>query len=199
MRILYIEDNATLRNLFIAATHEHIDGCAVEAVETGEEALQRLEEKRFDLVVTDLQLPGQSGLEVLRTCRKRYPGLEIMVLTGHGSVGSAVEAMRLGARDYLEKPLDIGLMTEKLQRVQTLLEQRKELQDAQEAKDAVERQAGRDAHLLEARLQDAKDTIHHVLQRVSGEQVSENDLEHARELLRQFLNRLEQGDAGGVT
>ncbi|MFQ5348987.1 MAG: sigma-54-dependent transcriptional regulator, partial [Thermoanaerobaculia bacterium] len=77
------------------------------ATPDGESGLARLGERRFDLVLTDLKLPGASGLEVLAASRAADPDLPVVVLTAYGTVRSAVEAMRLGAMDFLEKPVEI--------------------------------------------------------------------------------------------
>jgi DNA-binding NtrC family response regulator len=84
------------------------DGYGVLAVADGAAAVERLEsEERFDLVLTDLKLPGASGLEVLEAARAARPGLPVIVLTGYGTVPTAVEAMRGGAYHFLEKPVEI--------------------------------------------------------------------------------------------
>ncbi len=73
---------------------------------TGEDALKRLSEEDFDLMLLDLRLPGMDGLEVLRKIRERDKALVVIVITAHGVVDTAVEAMRLGAFDYIEKPFN---------------------------------------------------------------------------------------------
>jgi DNA-binding NtrC family response regulator len=70
------------------------------------EALAALEKDRFDLLISDLRMPGIDGLEVVRRARAADPDLPVLVLTAHGSIESAVEAMRRGAYDYIEKPFD---------------------------------------------------------------------------------------------
>jgi DNA-binding NtrC family response regulator len=83
------------------------EGHAVRAAATGEEALRALEEGAFDLVLTDLKLPGIDGLEVLAAVRERRPRTPVVVITAHGTVRAAVEAMKLGAVDFLEKPVEM--------------------------------------------------------------------------------------------
>ena len=79
----------------------------------GEQALQRVEDDIPDVMVLDLKMPGIDGLEVLRRVRKAYPQIPVVILTGHGSEKDEAEARRLGAFEYLQKPVDI----EKLVRV----------------------------------------------------------------------------------
>jgi DNA-binding NtrC family response regulator len=73
----------------------------------GEEALSMLEEDLPDVMVLDLKMPGLSGLEVLEAVKDRYPSVEVIILTGHGSEKERAEALRLGAFAYLQKPVDI--------------------------------------------------------------------------------------------
>ncbi len=81
------------------------EGYEVKCVETGEEALRLLEEEPPDLVLLDVWLPGMDGLEVLSRIRKRYPALPVVIISGHGTIEMAVKAVKLGAFDFLEKPL----------------------------------------------------------------------------------------------
>ncbi len=102
-RILVVDDERffreAIRDVLGAA------GLEVEAVETGEAALERLEERRFAAVVLDLQLPDLHGLEVLRRARTLRPELRVVILSAHTEQANVLEALRLGAFDYLAKPL----------------------------------------------------------------------------------------------
>jgi DNA-binding NtrC family response regulator len=103
--ILLVEDRDSLRRMLERALSS--EGYRVTAVADGEAGIERLGAGEFDLVLTDLKLPGASGLEVLAAARARHPGLPVVVLTGHGTVPTAVEAMRGGAYHFLEKPVEI--------------------------------------------------------------------------------------------
>jgi DNA-binding NtrC family response regulator len=103
--ILLVEDRDSLRRLLARALAD--EGYEVVAAATGAEAIRRLGERPFDLVLTDLKLPDHSGLEVLAASRQAQPRAPVVVLTGYGTVGAAVEAMKLGAYDFLEKPLEL--------------------------------------------------------------------------------------------
>ena len=127
-RILVADDEAGVRS-FLAETLE-LGGHEVAQASDGEEALALLARRAFDLLVTDLRMPKRDGMEVLREAHARQPDLEVIVLTAHGSVSSAVEAMRLGAFDYLQKPVDgpdqVLLLAERAlerRRLKTLREQ----------------------------------------------------------------------------
>jgi DNA-binding response OmpR family regulator len=78
----------------------------------GEQALEMLQEEVPDVMVLDLRMPGIDGMEVLRLVRKQYPQLEVIIMTGHGSDKDEAEARRLGAFDYLRKPVDINNLME---------------------------------------------------------------------------------------
>ena len=107
-RILIVEDNDTLRRGIERALRETWP--CVEAVASGDLALDRLRDRRaeaFDVVVTDLRLPGADGVAVLRAARERDANTCVVVMTAYGSVESAVEAMRLGAFDFVQKPLEL--------------------------------------------------------------------------------------------
>ncbi len=73
-------------------------------VSSGEEALRVFEEDHFDLIITDLKMPGMDGIELLREVKERNPNIEVIMITGYGTVDTAVQAMKLGAYDYVEKP-----------------------------------------------------------------------------------------------
>lgn len=90
-------------------------GMDVSGAGSGEEALQLLDDKQVDVVVLDVKMPGMDGIEALREIKKRYPLIEVIMLTGHASVEVAIEGMELGAFDYLMKPMDIDELLYKLQ------------------------------------------------------------------------------------
>jgi DNA-binding NtrC family response regulator len=107
--ILLVEDRGSLRAM-LAETLER-EGYSVEAVAAGDEAVRRLNEgRRYALVLTDLKLPGQDGLAVLKAAIAADPGLPVVVLTGFGTVETAVTAMKAGAADFLSKPVDPDLL-----------------------------------------------------------------------------------------
>ncbi len=85
------------------------------AVYSGEEALDILKKERFDVVVLDLKMPGMNGLETLKAIKELDLFTETLLLTGHGSVDAAVEAIRLGAYDFLNKPCEIDELVKKIE------------------------------------------------------------------------------------
>ncbi|MGD0678278.1 MAG: sigma-54 dependent transcriptional regulator [Polyangiaceae bacterium] len=102
-RILVADDEEDVRS-FLAETLERA-GHEVTQVADGEAALRAAHEEPFDVVVTDLRMPAADGMTVVRTVRTEQPDVEVIILTAFGDVATAVEAMKLGAFDYLQKPV----------------------------------------------------------------------------------------------
>jgi len=102
-RILVADDEPGLRE-FITDSLE-LDDHTVVPAKDGREAARLLDERGFDLVITDLKMPGLDGLGLLRKVRAEQPEVEVIMMTAHGTVDNAVEAMKLGAFEYLQKPL----------------------------------------------------------------------------------------------
>lgn len=102
-RVLIVDDSRMTRELVadVLAERARVEGCA-----GGAEALEALERESADLVISDLQMEGMSGLELLDRVRRRWPDLPFVLLTARASVDSAVEALRRGASDYLRKPVE---------------------------------------------------------------------------------------------
>jgi two-component system, NtrC family, response regulator AtoC len=102
-RILVVDDEPGIRSFLQDALE--LDGHTVETAADGVSALQAATARSFHLLITDLKMPGISGLELLRQVKAEQPEMEVIVLTAHGSVQSAVDAMKDGAFDYLQKPI----------------------------------------------------------------------------------------------
>jgi DNA-binding NtrC family response regulator len=104
-RVLVVEDDEAVQALVVAVLEA--EGHAVDAAGSGEEALRMLERELYDLVLLDVNLPGISGMDVLSVGRTLQTDAQFVMVTGSGSVATAVEAMRLGAFHYLPKPVDV--------------------------------------------------------------------------------------------
>jgi DNA-binding NtrC family response regulator len=113
-RILIVEDRDSLRRMLELALGQ--EGYEVATAADGRAGMRLLAERPFDFVLTDLKLPDVSGIEVLEASRAAQPRVPVVVLTGYGTVGAAVEAMKLGAYDFLEKPLEIDDLTRLIER-----------------------------------------------------------------------------------
>ena len=104
-RILIVEDEAPMCELLTSFFSEK--GYDVDTVQDGEQALLRVEERDYALVITDIKLPGMSGLELLASVRVDWPEVAVIIMTAFSSISSAVEAMKLGAEDYIGKPFQL--------------------------------------------------------------------------------------------
>ncbi len=89
-------------------------GLKVVPVPSGEEAITSAEDKSIDVAVVDLSMPGIDGIETLKEIKLIRPDVEVIMLTGHATVQSGIEAMKHGAIDFLEKPVDINVLMEKI-------------------------------------------------------------------------------------
>jgi DNA-binding NtrC family response regulator len=120
MRLLLVEDKDTFRRLLVQA----LAGTAwqVSAVGDPQEALRAMEHTPFDVLVTDLRLPGMSGLELLKRIKRIHPGIRVVLMSAFGEPRDIVEAMRCGADEFLPKPFDLDLFIGTLDRLLALVE-----------------------------------------------------------------------------
>jgi nitrogen regulation protein NR(I) len=103
-QILVVDDEANLRRVLSAQLGR--DGYEVHTAEDGEKALAFLKEHHIDCVITDLRMPNMGGMDLLRSALREDPSLPVVILTAHGTVDTAVEALKTGAFDYISKPFD---------------------------------------------------------------------------------------------
>lgn len=104
-RILVVDDEESIREFLDIMLRK--EGYEVTCVEDGQKAIDTLKKKSFDLLISDLQMPHVTGIELLKHCREAYPDLLFMMITAFGTAESAVEAMKMGAYDYITKPFKI--------------------------------------------------------------------------------------------
>ncbi|MCZ6622689.1 MAG: sigma-54 dependent transcriptional regulator [Deltaproteobacteria bacterium] len=137
--ILIVEDHDRLREQ-LGAFYEQ-EGYRVTMAACGEEALEKLSRERFAIVLSDVKMPGIDGFQLTRQIRQKYPDTDVILITAFGNIKDAVEAMKLGASDYLTKPFQpeaIRFVSEKLVEKRRLLEEVREL-----------RQMVKEEHVLE--------------------------------------------------
>lgn len=102
--ILIIEDDSLIRESMSEVLS--MDSYHVEMAGNAQEGFQKLQNKAFDMALVDMRLPDSGGIEILKKAKDKYPELDIVMMTGFGTVETAVEAMKMGARDYLTKPIN---------------------------------------------------------------------------------------------
>ena len=110
LRLLFVDDEEEL----VSAVIERLEirGIHGVGVTSGEEALRRLAEEPFDVVLLDVKMPGLSGIDVLRAIRRSHPATKVILMTGHGSAEDAEVGLRLGAAACLQKPVELDAMLE---------------------------------------------------------------------------------------
>jgi DNA-binding NtrC family response regulator len=113
MRMLLVDDEAR----FVETLSKRLAarGFDVAQAFSGQEALSRLAVDETDVVLLDVRMPGMDGLETLRAIRREHPLVKVILLSGHASINAAVEGMRLGASDYLLKPVDLEDLLAKME------------------------------------------------------------------------------------
>ena len=148
-RILVVDDDESLRRVTQVQLED--EGYAVTTAPNADEALHVLARNQQDLVLTDLNMPGISGVELLREIRSEYPDTSVILVTAFGTVDSAVEAMKVGAFDYITKPVNpdslrliVGRALEHL----SLREEVKSLRHALDQRAGFENIVGRSRSLL---------------------------------------------------
>ncbi len=112
-KVLLVDDEEEFINSL--SQRLEVRGLKVTGATRGEEAVQLVDGQEFDAIVLDLSMPGMDGLETLKTIKESHPDAEIIILTGHGTIKSSIEAMKLGAEDFLEKPVDFKELLGKIE------------------------------------------------------------------------------------
>jgi len=113
LKVLVVDDEADfLETIVMRLRRRKIDALGVDG---GKKALEIVENERFDVVVLDVLMPGMDGIETLKLLKKKKPFIEVIILTGHGSVESGLQGMQFGAFDYIMKPADLNELLEKIQ------------------------------------------------------------------------------------
>src|SRR5215475_9750963 len=131
--ILVVDDEGAIR-YSISKTLQRV-GYQVSAAASGEEALAMLGEQNFDVVLTDIRMPGLSGVELLAKIKEKAPDSIVILMTGYASLGTAVESLRLGAHDYLIKPSSSQDIRQSVARG---LERSRDLQRRRQLLDAIQ-------------------------------------------------------------
>lgn len=115
-KVLLVDDERD----FLEVLSERMEarGMEVSTAESAQEALAQVEGGAFDAIVLDLMMPGMDGIEALKVIKQKNPEAQVILLSGHATLEKGIEAMKLGAADFLEKPADLNLLTEKIKKAQ---------------------------------------------------------------------------------
>jgi two-component system response regulator HydG len=112
LKILIAEDEDITRKHLLYALKK--EGYEAFGTRNGREALDRIEREYFDLLITDVRMPEMDGIELLERVKERFPGIEVLIITGFGSIDAAVEAMKKGAYEYITKPFSLDELIHKV-------------------------------------------------------------------------------------
>lgn len=113
--VLVVDDEKNIR-MTLSMTLESMS-YQIQTAVNGEEALEKMSANEFWLILLDLKMPGMDGIEVLRRVSKKYPKIRVIIITAHGTIESAVEAMKLGAVDFIQKPFTANEIRELVNQV----------------------------------------------------------------------------------
>src|SRR3954470_1617523 len=147
-RVLVVDDEESLRR--VMQVYLQRQGYNTQVAPNGEEALRLLEVSDCQLVLTDLRMPGMSGLELLRVIRMQYPEIAVIILTAFGSIENAVEAMQAGAYHYVTKPVqfpELSLVIDRALEHTRLVEEVKRLREGLDARYGFDAMIGRSSAL----------------------------------------------------
>lgn len=133
-RLLIVDDETDLLNLLVKRLSRK--GYEVHSAETAEAALEKLKQNFYDIAIYDIRLPNMDGIELLKETKKIEPETEVLMLTGHGTIETAIEAMKYGAFDYLTKPYNLS----ELELIIKKAEENKKLKEKNESMKKIIRQ-----------------------------------------------------------
>lgn len=208
--VLVVDDEQAVLDVLSAVLKKH--GLPCRTALSGEEAIELLTKERFGCVLTDKNLPGKSGLEVIRVARKLHPWCACLMMTAYPNTESVLEALRLGAADYLEKPFaDLKLVVQKLAScmehsrtafersalVSTLKEMQTQLEQTKEQSFKQQTELDVFAQVLDVKVEDAKNALEakvHELDHALGHSKALSDklsvnVDRVSEQLRGLANR----------
>lgn len=115
-KVLLVDDEEDFVN--ILAERMRTRGMNVSSTTSPLEAIKKVEEESYDAIVLDLMMPEMDGLETLVKIKEKNPDIQVILLTGHATIEKGIQAMKLGAMDFLEKPIDMKSLSEKIKKAQ---------------------------------------------------------------------------------
>jgi two-component system OmpR family response regulator len=165
MTILVVDDDPVIRRMLEKRLEK--EGYEVLLAEDGYQARKMLPQQHIDVVLTDLMMPGTiGGMEVLDIAKNLNPNIEVILITAHSSIDTAVEAMKKGAADYLEKPInfdELFLRLEKIANIQSIMRNAMDLSQAMDTTESAASETIQNLEMRSAELQSRIDTIEAIL------------------------------------
>ena len=194
MKVLCIDDDVLMLNFFSEALKKAgVQEKDIMVATTGEHALEILSREAVNIVILDLLLPGIPGIEALKAIKARFPRIEVIVVTGHASAESAVEAMKAGARDYITKPFNLNILREKIINLFELLTHRAEAEDYRHAKEMIEEGVKKEISTLEEAIDAMKQYQARIVDIIES---NESDADKVR-LVRSLLDSYREKNGDG--
>ena len=148
-RILIVDDDAIIVESLVEFLR--LEGYEAQGARNFPEAITALERQEYSLVISDINMPDVNGFELLRVVKQRYPGTVVVIITGYGTIESAVEAIKMGAYDYLTKPIideEIKLVVERAMQQQSLIRENQTLREALDLRYSLDSVVGHDYKML---------------------------------------------------
>ena len=173
LKILAVEDDPfTLKMLEKKLTKEGYD---IETASDGIEAGKLISQNYYDIIITDLIMPGGvDGIDVLEAAKTKNKQTEVIFLTAHASVENAVEAMRKGAFDYLQKPVNFHELTLRMEKIRNYNKLLKNAQDLREAMDITEQNAAQTIQLLEMNVAELNNVVSEIRRVIMNQSIDPN-------------------------
>jgi len=112
LTLLLVDDEEAFLNMLANRLEQR--GFLILTAHSGDEALSQIDNKNINLIILDISMPGMDGMETLRAIKHKKPDIHIIMLTGQGSIQKGIEAMKLGASDFLEKPVDFNTLLDSI-------------------------------------------------------------------------------------
>jgi signal transduction histidine kinase len=189
MQVLIVDDDPALLHALPETVRTRMRDVLVETTDTARDALKRIAEKDYDAIITDLKMPGMDGLALLNEIRSLRPYTPTLLITGHGEHDLAVQALRGGAYDFIQKPIDRDYFLASLSRAVQVYQLRRQVEEqrralARHAEDLEHQVQTRTRELLEANA--AKDAA---LSRAQGEILQRTQAEEALQRLNEQLEQ----------
>jgi DNA-binding NtrC family response regulator len=183
LKILVVDDDPVTRSLLQKRLTK--ESYEIDLAEDGVQALDLISEHYYDLVLTDLMMPGGvDGIGVLEATKKRNLKTEVILITANATVDNAIEAMKKGASDYLQKPINFDELLLRLQKIRNVKSLLKNASDLREAMDVTERNSAETIQSLELAVSDLESRL-----AVVQQELSRDDLD-AEERIRKALAML---------
>lgn len=192
MKILCVDDDPYVLSFYQDGLAELMPSAQISTASGGQQAIDMLQQHSYDVVISDLMMPDLTGIDVLKYVKSQdLETTEVIIVTGAGSVETAVEAMQLGARDYIEKPIVLTLLIEKLENIEEFMTRLQEAEEYRLAKEVYEQESGDQQHALELRLQEMRSAMEqsHILlaDYLSQQPQAATDIKKAADLLQPFV------------